>query len=131
MRIESPKLGPLSPLLPLAAAESKLKGAESSPLSSSSSASSDSDSDDCDDCDVPDEAYPAEFNDIEWRLSKGKSGCYHLLECDRLHCGRKLYLPESGRGLADTASSDHAWSPRCRAALPAAAKQWLDVARKS
>ena len=80
--------------------------------------------------DGSDEAYPSCLTEISWQLSKGPGGKLHLCGPDALHCGRILLRPEVGIGLAEAFQTERRWSPRCRAALPPAAKTWLDSCDK-
>ena len=73
---------------------------------------------------VEDESYPHELAVLEWELATGKAGHLHLVDCQKLFCGRILRLPESGTGLALAARSNRKWSPRCWRALPETGKAW-------
>jgi hypothetical protein len=73
---------------------------------------------------VEDESYPHELAVLDWELATGKAGHLHLVDCQKLYCGRILRLPESGTGLALAARSNRKWSPRCWRALPETGKAW-------
>lgn len=78
------------------------------------------------DADAEDEAYPYAFAILEWQLASGARGKLHFVkdEHQALRCGRVLWSPELGAGLALAANAGREWSPRCWNALPEAARAW-------
>ena len=98
---------------------------EKQDATSSSSASSSSDTDE-----DPDGEKDAILANLPWCVSQGARGHLHLVDCEKLACGRKLSRPESGFGISQALTSNRQWSPRCFAALPQCAQEWWHDAQR-